>query len=71
MGSLVYLTLLLLIDRLAPAPISGANDSNDLLAIGEADRQDASSDNAEAVEPFFGLAMREILGNYAGSAKAY
>lgn len=65
MGSLVYLTLLLLIDRLAPAPVSGADDSNDLLAVGEANRQDASTNRAEAVEPSFGLAMREILGNYA------
>src|SRR6266568_9042234 len=49
-GSSVYL-ILALIDCLTPSPVASAKDSNDILAIREADGQNYIIDSTEAVVP--------------------
>src|SRR5207302_5671107 len=46
-GSSVYL-ILALIDLLAPPPVTGADDSNGIRAVREANRHDAFTDRASA-----------------------
>lgn len=64
MGSLEYL-ILLLMDSLAFAPVAGANDANHFVPICEAHGKNSSARGSEAVEAFFGLAMREIASDDA------
>jgi hypothetical protein len=59
-GSFVYL-IRLLIDTLALAPESGAENANDAPAIGESYSEHAATDTAETVVAFFSGAKRQIL----------
>ncbi len=63
-GSSVYL-IFSLIYPLAFPPVAGAKNPNDIVAIGEPDRQDPAFDLAETVEPLFTGTVRRILGNDA------
>lgn len=63
-GSSVYL-IFALIDCLSFAPIAGADDSNDRGAISEPHRENATINFTETVEPFFGLAVGDVLDNHA------
>ena len=60
----VYLTVLLLINRPSFPPISGAEDSNAPIAPGEAHRHDAIADPSEAVVAPLGAAMSQVLGDH-------
>src|SRR5947208_16443702 len=61
-GSSVYL-IFPLIYPLAFPPVAGAENPNDIVAIGKPDRQDPAFDLAETVEPLFTGTVRPILGN--------
>src|SRR5712691_11253025 len=63
-GSSVYL-IFPLINPLAFPPVSGAEDPNDIVAIGKPDRQDPAFDLAETVEPLFTGTVGRILGDDA------
>jgi hypothetical protein len=54
-----------LIDRLSFAPITGADDSNNRSAVREPHREHTAVNFAEAIEPFFGLAVCLVLGYHA------
>ena len=55
-GSSVYL-IFSLINSLALAPVTGADDSDNVFAVCEPDRQNAAFDLAEAVIPLLTRAM--------------
>jgi len=63
-GSSVYL-IFPLINPLAFPPVAGAEDPNDVVAIGEPDRHDPAFHLAETVEPLFTGTVRRILGDDA------
>src|SRR5712691_4942818 len=63
-GSAVYL-ILAVIDCFTPSPVASAKDSNDILAIREADRQYLAIYSPEAVVPRLTGAVREIFCNHA------
>lgn len=63
--SSVYL-ILALINCLTPSPVTSAKDSNDILAIREANRQYSAIDSTEAVVPLLPGTMREIFCDHAG-----
>jgi hypothetical protein len=56
MGSSVYV-ILFFIKFVTPPPISGSEDPDDVVSIGESDSQDAVADFPEAVESLFRVAM--------------
>jgi hypothetical protein len=60
----VYL-IFALIDCLTSSPTTGAEDSDDIAAEREADRQYAALNSAEAVVPLFAGAVRQILCDHA------
>jgi len=47
------------------APVSGAEDANDLASVGETYGQDASTYLPEAVVALFGLTVLQIFGYHA------
>ncbi len=57
--------ILALIDCLTPSPVTSAKDSNDILAIREADRQYLAIDSTKAVVPLLPGAVREIFCDHA------
>src|SRR6185436_122145 len=63
-GSSVYLVFALM-DFLSFSPISRAEDSDDVVAVGKPDRKDAVIHQAEAVMPDFFRAVRRVFGDYA------
>src|SRR5947208_1413374 len=67
-GSSVYL-ILAFIDLLAPPPVTGADDSNGIRAVREANRHDTFTDRTETVVPSLTPAMREIFGDHAPSVR--
>ena len=58
-GSFLYLVFAV-IDRLASAPISGADDANHVAPISKTDSENSTLNLAETVKPLFGLAVTEI-----------
>src|SRR5258708_1719581 len=62
--SSVYL-ILPIIYPLAFPPLAGTKNQNDIVEIGNPDRQDPDFDLAETVEPLFTGTVRPILGNDA------
>jgi hypothetical protein len=62
----VYL-ILALIDSLTPPPVTGADDSNDVLAVRKAHRHDAFTHRTEAVVSLLAPAVRKIFGDHAPS----
>jgi len=52
-------------DRLSFAPITGADDSNNRSAVSEPHRQHTAVNFAEAIEPFFVLAVCLVPGYHA------
>ncbi len=58
--SSVYL-IFALIDCLPPSPIAGAKDSDDVVAVREANRQHSALDSTKAVVPLLAAAVREVL----------
>jgi hypothetical protein len=60
----VYL-IFALIDRLSFAPITGADDSNNRSAVREPHCEHTAVNFSEAIKPFFGLAVRLVLGYHA------
>lgn len=63
-GSSLYL-IFSFINSLAPTPITGTEDSNDVFAVCESDRQDPAFNLAEAVVPLLTRTMGQILRNHA------
>ena len=60
----MYLTFAL-IDLLAPSPVPGAEDPDDVASMCESHRHHAAIDPAEAVVPLFARAVREVLCDHA------
>ena len=63
-GSSVYL-IFSLINSLALTPIPGTEDSNDVFAICESDRQDPAFNLTETVVPLLTRTMGQVLRNHA------
>jgi hypothetical protein len=63
-GSSVYL-IFSVINSLAPSPVTSAKDSNDTLAVGKANREDAAPNLAKAVIPLLARAVRQVLSDHA------
>lgn len=71
LGSSPYL-ILALIGCLPLAPVAGAGDTDDTIAVGVPHGEDPAANLSEAEETLLCLAVRQVPGDHpSGSAKAY